>query len=70
MAQLTEQDKTLCFFIISFNPSEYDIDVKIYRTAQLTMYVSRFLNQKTNICVGVANVLWVAFSIPSAYYHL
>jgi hypothetical protein len=50
--------KTLRFFTISF-----DVYVKIYETAQLTFFM--FLNQKTNFHFKFANVLWVAFSIPS-----
>jgi hypothetical protein len=43
--------KTLCFFKISFNQANCTAD-----------YVLCFLNQKTNIHVNFANVLWVAFS--------
>jgi hypothetical protein len=33
-------------------------------------YVLGFLNQKTNVHVSFANVLWVAFSIPSGSLSL
>jgi hypothetical protein len=52
--------KTLRFFT-----QVNDVYVKIYETAQLC-----FLNQQTNIHVNFANVLWVAFSIPSGSLSL
>jgi hypothetical protein len=55
--------KTFRFFTISFNQTN-DVYVKIYETAQLTMFYV-FLNQKTIFHVNFVNVLWVAFSIPS-----
>jgi hypothetical protein len=60
--------KTLRFFTISFNQANY-VYVKIYETAQLTMFCV-FLNQKANIQVNFVNVLWVAFSIPSGSLSL
>jgi hypothetical protein len=50
-----------------FPKNSVDINVKIYETAQLVLWS---LNQKTNINVSVANVLWVAFSIPSGSLSL
>jgi hypothetical protein len=50
--------KTLCFFTISFNLVN-DLYIKIYETAQLTMFYVNF-----------GNVLWVAFSIPSGSLSL
>jgi hypothetical protein len=49
------------FFTIAFNQAN-DVYVNIYETAQLTMF---YVYQKRNIHVNFANVLWVAFSIPS-----
>jgi hypothetical protein len=59
MANLIKIIKTHRFFT-SFNQANA-VYVKIYETVQL-LY---FLNQKTNIYVNFANVLCVAFSIPS-----
>jgi hypothetical protein len=53
--------KNLRFSTVSFNQAN-DVYVKIYETAQLRFC---FLNQKRKIHVNFANVLWVAFSIPS-----
>jgi hypothetical protein len=59
--------KILRFFKISFNQAN-DIYVKIYETAQLTMFM--FLKLKNKIHFNCANVLWVAFSIPSGSLSL
>jgi hypothetical protein len=50
------------FFTISFNQAN-DVYVKIYEAAQLTVFDA--FKIKKNIRVNFANVLWVAFSIPS-----
>jgi hypothetical protein len=55
---------------ISFNQANVkNVYVKIYQTAQTIMFYA-FLNQKRNIHVNFANVLWVAFSIPSRLLSL
>jgi hypothetical protein len=58
--------KTLRFFAISFYQGN-DVYVKIYETAQLTMFYV-FLNKKTNIHVNFGNVL-LRFRFRWTHYH-
>jgi hypothetical protein len=61
--------KTFRFFTILFNQTN-DVYVKIYEAAQLLCFM--FFKYKTNMYIHFkfANVLWVAFSIPSGSLSL